>query len=36
MFLEFYVPKRNSLLNLEKFMNVLIPMVGTKETQHNF
>ena len=31
MFLEFYVPKRNSLLNLEKFMNVLIPKTSCKE-----
>ena len=31
MFLEFYVPKRNFLLNLEKFMNVLIPKTSCRE-----
>ena len=31
MFLKFYVPKRNFLLNLEKFMNVLIPKTSCRE-----
>ena len=31
MFLEFYVPERNFLLNLEKFMNVLIPKTSCRE-----
>ena len=39
MFLEFYVPKRNFLLNLEKFMNVLIPKTSRElwlvQKKHN-